>query len=605
MSLPRFLADAPRFLFFTGKGGVGKTSLACATAVLLADQGRRTLLVSTDPASNLAEVLATPIGHALTAIPAAPGLTAIEIDPEASADAYRARILTPLAGQLPEAELDAAREQLSGSCTTEVAAFDEFTTYLADPAVMERFDHVVFDTAPTGHTIRLLQLPGAWSDFLATGKGDTSCLGPLAGLDKHRATYAAAVAALRDPARTRIVLVTRAQPSALIEAARTAAELDETGIHPSHLVLNGLLPASPSDQSDPLYDATRSREQQAIAHAPDTLDALVRDEVGFCFPAPIGVPALRHLLTEPREQAPTPGVGDVGTTDGGDLGPAATLGTSDLDALVDELEAAGHGLVLCMGKGGVGKTTVAAAVAVALADRGHPVHLSTTDPAAHLQTALPEAVPLLTVSRIDPAVAIATYRDHVMATKGKDVTDVERAALLEDLRSPCNDEVAVFNQFAQLIREARRGFVVLDTAPTGHTLLLLDATGSYHRDMVRLLGPERTGYRTPLMMLQDPGLTRVVIVATPEQTPVSEAAALQDDLLRAGITPWAWVVNASLAAARPSSPLLRRRAATERRQLDRVAALTDKVVVLPMLATEPVGHDLLASLGRRPATTTA
>ncbi|GAA3518479.1 arsenical pump-driving ATPase [Nocardioides daeguensis] len=599
MALPHFLADPPRFLFFTGKGGVGKTSLACATAVRLAEQGRRTLLVSTDPASNLTEVLATTIEHRLTAIPTAPGLSAIEIDPEASADAYRDRILTPLVGELPEAEISAAREQLSGSCTTEVAAFDEFTTYLADPAVLEDFDHVVFDTAPTGHTIRLLQLPGAWSDFLATGTGDTSCLGPLAGLDKHRATYAAAVAALRDTSRTRIVLVTRAQPSALAEAARTAAELEETGIRPSHLVVNGLLPASPADQSDPLYEATRSREQAALASRPSSLDALVRDEVAFCFPAPVGVPALRSLLAEHRAEPlstePEPAGDDTATS----------RGTTDLAALVDDLEAAGHGLVLCMGKGGVGKTTVAAAIAVALADRGHPVHLSTTDPAAHLTSTLPEAVPLLTVSRIDPAAAIATYREHVMATKGRDASDAERAALAEDLRSPCNDEVAVFNQFAQVIREARRGFVVLDTAPTGHTLLLLDATGSYHRDMVRLLGPDKTGYRTPLMMLQDPTLTHAVIVATPEQTPVSEAAALHSDLVRAGITPWAWVVNASLAAARPASPLLRLRAAAEQRQLDRVEALADRVVVLPMLASEPVGHDRLASLVHGAVTTTS
>jgi arsenite-transporting ATPase len=594
MNAPQFLRHCPQFLFFTGKGGVGKTSIASACAVRLADEGKRVLLVSTDPASNLSEVLATPIGHRITAIPGVVGLTAIEIDPELAAADYRDRILTPLAGRLPDAELTAAREQLSGSCTTEVAAFDEFTSYLADPQVIHSFDHVVFDTAPTGHTIRLLQLPGAWTSFLATGKGDASCLGPLAGLDKHRTTYAVAVTALADPALTRVVLVTRAQSSALAEAARTATELTETGVAPTHLVVNGLLPDSPTDMSDPLYRSLYGRERTALGAVPTVLTGLHQDRVRLQVPVPIGLVGLRRLLTN---QAPEPGPLDDGAA-------AAFSGTADLDDLVSELEVAGHGLVLCMGKGGVGKTTVAAALAVALADRGHPVHLSTTDPAAHLQTTLPESVPGLTVSRIDPTEAITAYRDHVLTTKGKDVSEAERAALAEDLRSPCNDEVAVFNRFARLVRDARLGFVVLDTAPTGHTLLLLDATGSYHRDVVRLLGPEATGYRTPLMMLQDPGLTHVLIVTTPEQTPVSEAAALQDDLQRAGINPWGWVVNNSLSGAHPSSPVLRRLERDQAVQQRRVATLAHRVVVLPLLADEPVGHDRLTALTRSPQVVT-
>lgn len=585
---PRLLADLPRFLFLTGKGGVGKTSIACAAAVHLADAGHRVLLVSTDPASNLAEVLGTVIGNRITAIPGADGLDAIEMDPEGAADSYRDRILTPLVGQLPAEELTAAREQLSGACTTEVAAFDEFTTFLADPEVVGSYDHVVFDTAPTGHTIRLLQLPGAWTSYLATGKGDTSCLGPLAGLDKHRTTYAAAVAALHDPALTRIALVTRAQPSALAEAARTASELADSGITATHLVINGLLPASERDEADPLYLSLRARETSALAAIPPALKTLEQDRVALRSPAPIGLPELRRLLEPGTASLPV-----APARSAAEIAP-----TTDIAVLVDELERAGHGLVLCLGKGGVGKTTVAAAVAVALADRGHRVHLSTTDPAAHLSATLPDEIPGLTVSRIDPAAAIADYRAHILATKGKDATPEERAALAEDLRSPCNDEVAVFNQFAHVIREARRGFVVLDTAPTGHTLLLLDATGSYHRDVVRMLGPDATGYRTPLMLLQDAALTHVLIVTTPEQTPVSEASALQDDLVRAGIRPWGWVVNNSLAAAGPTSPLLRERALDEAAQLQRVSELTRRFTVLPMLAEEPIGHDRLAALAR-------
>ncbi|MFC5177717.1 arsenical pump-driving ATPase [Nocardioides taihuensis] len=592
----QFVTDPPRFLFFTGKGGVGKTSLACAAAVRLAEQpGRRVLLVSTDPASNLAEVLQTPIGHQLTPVAGVPSLTSIEIDPEQAAAAYRDRILNPLAGRLPEEEISAARERLSGSCTTEVAAFDEFTTYLSHPEVGQQFDHVVFDTAPTGHTLRLLQLPGAWSSYLATGTGDASCLGPLAGLEKNRAAYAAAVVALRDPTRTRVVLVSRADATSLAEAARSTRELAESDIAVTHLVLNGLLPASREDELDPLYRALEDRQEAALAAVPAEIAALVRDQVPLVVPAPIGVDRLRALLpTADDAAAPSDAVAFDAAPGGA---PAQVpLHPGGLGGLVDDLEAAGHGLVLCMGKGGVGKTTVAAAVAVALAERGHAVHLSTTDPAAHLTDVLPGAVPGLTVSRIDPDAAVAAYREHAMATRGKDASEEERAALAEDLRSPCNDEVAVFNEFARVVRDARRGFVVLDTAPTGHTLLLLDATGSYHRDVVRMFGEGSTRYRTPLMMLQDPELTRAVVVTLPEQTPVSEAAELQEDLRRAGIEPWGWVVNSSLAAARPSSPLLRRRAHDEEPQLDRVRELASRMVVLPLFATEPVGQEQLHRL---------
>ncbi|HDX8436909.1 TPA: arsenical pump-driving ATPase [Aeromonas dhakensis] len=580
-----FLTNPPPFLFFTGKGGVGKTSLACASAVALCDAGKRVLLVSTDPASNVGQVFATDIGNRITAIAAVPGLSALEIDPPAAAKAYRERIVGPVRGKLPERVVRSIEEQLSGACTTEIAAFDEFTALLTDPALRSEYDHILFDTAPTGHTIRLLQLPGAWSEFLAQGKGDASCLGPLAGLEKQRSQYAEAVAALADDARTRLVLVARAQHSTLREVARTHEELAAIGLANQQLVINGLFPAD-AIADDTLAQAIWRREQQALSDMPQGIKRLARDQVPLLATNLVGLDSLRQLL-QPQ--------------DAGEQAPLATSAhlpfQPELSSLVDELAADGHGLIMLMGKGGVGKTTLAAAVAVELASRGLPVHLTTSDPAAHLGETLAGNLPHLEVSRIDPRVETERYRAQVLASKGAVLDEQGRALLEEDLRSPCTEEIAVFQAFSRIIREAGKRFVVMDTAPTGHTLLLLDATGAYHREIARQMGSKGLHFTTPMMQLQDPKQTKVLIVTLPEPTPVQEAANLQADLRRAGIEPWAWLINHSLQQAAVSSPLLQLRA---ERQLPHVEAVerqhASRYAVVPLLAEEPVGADALRRL---------
>lgn len=580
-----FLADPPRFLFFTGKGGVGKTSIACATAVTLADAGKKVLLVSTDPASNVGQVFGCTIGNTITGIPGVSGLSAMEIDPEAAAHAYRERIVGPVRGLLPDREIASITEQLSGSCTTEVASFDEFTSLLTDQSLIGGFDHVLFDTAPTGHTIRLLQLPGNWSDFLEAGKGDASCLGPLAGLEKQRSSYAAAVDALKDPSLTRLILVARAQTAALDEIARTKSELDHIGIHSANIVINATLPRTAG--TEPLAVAVLAREQDALAHLAPALTGLPLDQLSLKPGNVMGLTALRALFSA-----------DVVDTD--QHTPATHFHEEpSLVSLIDQIEADGHGLVMCMGKGGVGKTTIAAAIAVALAQRDHPVHLTTTDPAAHLEQTLQGNLANLQVTRIDPVQATQEYRDHVMASKGVNLDDAGRANLTEDLLSPCTEEVAVFRQFSALIREGRKGYVIVDTAPTGHTLLLLDAAGSYHRDMVRQMG-ESTGFTTPMMMLQDPALTKIILVTLPEKTPVLEASILQADLKRAGITTWSWVINASISAAHPSSEFLRMRAASETEPIEMISTLASRLAVVPLQTNEPVGLYALTELTQLP-----
>lgn len=580
-----FLDQPPRYLFFTGKGGVGKTSIACATAVQFADQGKRILLVSTDPASNVGQVFGQTIGNQVVAIPAVPRLSALEIDPQAAAQAYRDRIVGPVRGVLPEPVVKGIEEQLSGACTTEIAAFDEFTALLIDSALTADFDHIIFDTAPTGHTIRLLQLPGAWSGFLDAGKGDASCLGPLAGLAKQRAQYQAAVAALADPLRTRLILVARAQQTTLREVARTHEELAAIGLSQQYLVVNGVLPAAEAAR-DELAAAIHQREQAALAALPEVLQVLPRDQIDLQPFNLVGLDALRHLL----HAAASPGAAQLGAA-------PQPLDAPPLSSLIDDLAADGHGLIMLMGKGGVGKTTLAAAIAVALAQRGFPVHLTTSDPAAHLIETLDGSLANLAVSRIDPHQETARYRKHVLDTKGAQLDADGRALLEEDLRSPCTEEIAVFQAFSRIIREAGKKFVVMDTAPTGHTLLLLDATGAYHREIARQMGNTGLHYTTPMMQLQNPQQTKVLIATLAETTPVLEAANLQSDLRRAGIEPWAWIINNSLAVTRPHSALLRQRAANELREIDAVATRHAKRwAVVPLLAQEPVGvarlHDL-------------
>ncbi|WP_421228162.1 arsenical pump-driving ATPase [Aeromonas jandaei] len=580
-----FLTNPPPFLFFTGKGGVGKTSLACASAVALCDIGKRVLLVSTDPASNVGQVFATEIGNRVTVIAAVPGLSALEIDPPAAAKAYRERIVGPVRGKLPESVVRSIEEQLSGACTTEIAAFDEFTALLTDQTLLAEYDHIVFDTAPTGHTIRLLQLPGAWSEFLEQGKGDASCLGPLAGLEKQRSQYGEAVAALADAARTRLVLVARAQQSTLREVARTHEELAAIGLLNQQLVINGLFPEG-AIAGDPLAMALWLREQRALAQIPQGIKGLAQDHIPLLATNLVGVDSLRLLLQSEGAAAQSPTVQST-----------VKQAQPELSSLVDELAADGHGLIMLMGKGGVGKTTLAAAVAVELASRGLPVHLTTSDPAAHLSETLAGSLPHLEVSRIDPHAETERYRAQVLATKGAALDEQGRALLEEDLRSPCTEEIAVFQAFSRIIREAGKRFVVMDTAPTGHTLLLLDATGAYHREIARQMGNKGLHFTTPMMQLQDPKQTKVLIVTLPEPTPVQEAANLQADLRRAGIEPWGWLINHSLQQAAVSSPLLQLRA---ERQLPHIEAVeqqhASRYAVVPLLAEEPVGPDALRRL---------
>ena len=570
------IENPTRNLFFTGKGGVGKTSLACATAVTLADRGKKVLLVSTDPASNLDEVLGVHLTSTPTEVPGVHNLYALNIDPEMAARAYREKVVGPYRGILPEASVASIEEQLSGACTTEIAAFDEFAKLLGDATTTAEFDHIVFDTAPTGHTLRLLQLPAAWSDFIESNAGGTSCLGPLSGLQTQRELYASTVRALADPNSTTLVLVSRPESAAMREAERTRQELSGVGVGNQHFALNGIFIAQ--DKLDPIAVALEERGKQAVATMPVFLAKLPRSQTQLLPFGLVGVQALRALLTPGPHQAVT-------------IPPSrhdADIALSPMSQLVRQLEQSGRGVVMTMGKGGVGKTTVAAAIAVALADHGHTVHLTTTDPAGQVQSALAQSVSGLTVSRIDPVAETQAYRDEVMRTVGGKLDEQGLRLLEEELRSPCTEEMAVFRSFAQKVAEGTDSFVVLDTAPTGHTLLLLDATEAYHRQVSHTMSDVPDSVRQLLPRLRDPEYTKILIVTLPEATPVHEAAQLQQDLKRAGITPFAWLVNQCLTPMSVTDPILTARQINETAYIDEVnREHASSTYLIPWMEADP------------------
>jgi len=585
MPKPLDLLNNPtRHLFFTGKGGVGKTSLSTAVALHLADCGKKVLLVSTDSASNLDEMLGVTLSNHPAPVPGAPGLSVLNIDPDAAAEAYRQRVVDQMARDATATEISTVREQLSGACTTEIASFDEFSSLLADKN--QEYDHIVFDTAPTGHTLRLLSLPKAWSGFLANNDQGASCLGPHSGLKMQEIRFKAALDALSNPALTSVVLVTRPDKGAIAEASRTSIELKELGLNNQRLVVNGVFHAS--NKTDEVANAFEALGTQALDEMPDNLRGLPQDQVPLRAFDTVGLPALRALLNASTHAA----------TNDTTLTPPTMKHGIGLGALADELAQSGRGLIMVMGKGGVGKTTVAAALALGLVQRGKTVHLSTTDPAAHLAGTLEGVVDGLRVDRINPLVETQRYVDKIMATKGAGLNEQERDLMLEDLKSPCTEEVAVFHAFSRVVSEARSAYVVLDTAPTGHSMLLMDATGAYHRQMMRELESHGSAHLvTPLMRLQDPDYTKIILVTLPETTPVLQAKVLQDDLRRASIEPFAWVINKSILAADTHDPLLQARLTGEAQQMAKVEnGLTKKTYVLPWLARPPIGVEALGRL---------
>ena len=571
-----------QFLFLTGKGGVGKTSTACATAVALADSGKKVLLISTDPASNLQDVFGIELTSTPKAIPSVENLFASNIDPEASAKAYRENVVGPYRDKFPEAVVATMEEQLSGACTVEIAAFDEFTGFLTNREIVNQYDHIIFDTAPTGHTLRLLQLPTAWNGFLEESTHGASCLGPLSGLEDKKELYANAVSALSDSAKTTLVLVTRPDVSSLLEADRASGELKEIGIKNQMLIINGLL--QNHNEEDEISSAFYRRQRDALKQIPESLKETITYSLPYVSYSLTGVENLRNLF-KPFE------ISNLALD-----AKNYSVNLPGLKAVIEDFSTNSTKLIFTMGKGGVGKTTIASVLAVGLVEKGHRVHLTTTDPAAHLdyQFHRDHLNQNLTISSINPKVEVEKYKADVIAKSGKDLDEAGLAYLKEDLESPCTEEIAVFQAFAEVVAKSENEIVVIDTAPTGHTLLLLDASQSYSKEIERSTGEVSESARKLLPQIRNPKDTSVVIITLAEATPILEASRLQDDLRRANINPKWWVINQSLSATNTNDPILKGKAMAEKEWIQEVNEnKAEKTAIIPWFPEEKVGYDKL------------
>jgi arsenite-transporting ATPase len=607
-----------RYTFFSGKGGVGKTTMACATAVQWAEQGLRTLIVTTDPASNLADVFEQPIGHGVVAISAVPNLFAMEIDGDRATDEYKERALAPLRAAFPPEMVRVMEEQMSGPCTSEVAAFDCFTDVIDGAREHDRrFDALIFDTAPTGHTLRLLELPAEWSRVIGASaeSGGQTCIGPAAAIEASKLKYDRALAVLRSSDLTRVVFVLQPEDTSIKETQRSMTELRHLGIQSFEIIVNGVIP--PEEDGNPLFAARRRMQSGYLDRIkcelaiPERRVPLLDNEVK-------GIGRLRVIARLLFEPAPAPAralVEDRGV-------PVVVRGVrASAEAVARVLPNGQSRTLFFAGKGGVGKTTASCVTAVWLARRGLKTLLVTTDPAAHIGDTLGVAVggdaapipglPKLWAAKVDAKAAADAYRARILEdARNRGRSEDSIRAMAEELDSPCTEEMAAFDRFLDFAAQADWQAIVFDTAPTGHTLRLLELPIDWSKqiDIKIFATVESTAaddvakrrFASVIEMMRDPARSTFVFVMYPESTPVLEAHRAAQELASLGIHTGLVVANQVLSDEAVTTPFGRSRRAMQEKYLAEIAdRFRVPVVRIPLFPSEIRGLEVLAELGEQ------
>ena len=602
-----------QYMFFSGKGGVGKTSLACTYAVRCAEEGKRTLIVTTDPASNLADVFEQTIGHIITPIEGAPNLWAMEIDSDRATEEYIDRALAPIRAAFPPQMVQVIEEQMSGPCTAEVAAFDRFTDFLDIPSHNgHAFDVVIFDTAPTGHTIRLLELPAEWSqsiDAASEGSGQT-CIGPAAAIQDAKRKYERALATMRDSEQTTFTFVLQPEAIAIKETLRATAELAKLDIHTHQLIVNGIIP--PGETTNPLFGARAEMQARYLKQ----------------IDAEINLPSRRMVLL-PGEIKGLDRLQEVGKMffDGqqsfevnpNDIKPTAFDCISSVGVMPKFVPNSHRRTFFFAGKGGVGKTVASCLTAVWLARQGYRTLLLTTDPAAHLGDVL--GVPVgdevtsvrglanLWAVKIDPKAAAETYKDRILEDARRRGRPPEAIKVMtEELDSPCTEEMAAFDKFIDYASQEDWQVVVFDTAPTGHTLRLLELPIDWSQqiDVKVFASVDSTAaddvakqrFGEVIQLMRDPQRSTFAFVMYPESTPILEAYRMSEELRTVGIEPGIVVANFIIPPEQATTQFVKARRAMQEKYLAEIAQrFPVPVLQIPLLPGEVKGLEALTELG--------
>jgi arsenite-transporting ATPase len=584
-----------KFIFFSGKGGVGKTSMACTTGIYYADLGKRTLIVTTDPAANLSDVFEQEIGHKITKINGIENLFAMEIDSDEATKEYKERSLAPMREFFDEEMLRIAEEQLSGPCTEEMASFDKFIDFMDE----DSFDVIIFDTAPTGHTIRLLELPVDWSRHIeesSKGSGQT-CMGPVALIQDNKKKYDKAIGKLRNKEKTDFIFVMQPEQTSLDETIRSSNELKEIGIETGKIIINGLIPKE--EAINHFFKSRYNMQQKYLKKAKDVFQNI-------------------PIVTMELFDSELKGI-DMFRKSSAKLYGEKSY-SKDIKKLIYPQDGKRKNIFFS-GKGGVGKTSMACITAVETARKGYKTLLMTTDPASHIGEVLSvrvgddiskvDGVENLYAVKIDQKKATEEYKNSILLDANEKFDENTVKAMEEELNSPCTEEMAAFQKFIEYVNLEDFEVIVFDTAPTGHTLRLLELPMDWSKQIQLKAGQsaeiteedkkQKELFDKVIRMMKDKEMTTFAFVMYPEKTPIVEAYRASKELETVGIETQMIIANLIIPEEQAVTPFFKNRRKMQFKYLEEIKDKFQNVLMLkvPMFEKEIKGINMLTSAAEK------